>query len=58
MLKHYSHIRMEATRTALESIVAKKADSTLADKNDSNAAECVQVPKNQSKLGCLSKQVQ
>jgi integrase len=27
MLKHYSHIRMEAKRTALESIVAKKADS-------------------------------
>ena len=26
MLKHYSHIRMEAKRTALESIVAKKAD--------------------------------
>jgi integrase len=25
MLKHYSHIRMEAKRTALESIVAKKA---------------------------------
>jgi integrase len=26
MLKHYSHIRMEAKRTALESIVAKKVD--------------------------------
>jgi integrase len=26
MLKHYSHIRMEAKRTALESIVAKKAE--------------------------------
>ena len=24
MLKHYSHIRMEAKRTALESIVEKK----------------------------------
>jgi hypothetical protein len=26
MLKHYSHIRMEAKRTALESIVKKPAD--------------------------------
>jgi integrase len=26
MLKHYSHIRMEAKRTAIESIVSKKAD--------------------------------
>jgi len=26
MLKHYSHIRMEAKRTALESILVKKAD--------------------------------
>ena len=30
LLKHYSHIRMEAKRTALESIVAKKADSKPA----------------------------
>ena len=29
MLKHYSHIRMEAKRTALESIVAKKPNSEL-----------------------------
>jgi hypothetical protein len=27
MLKHYSHIRMEVKRTALEAIVAKKADA-------------------------------
>ena len=27
MLKHYSHIRMEAKRMALQSIVAKKAES-------------------------------
>jgi hypothetical protein len=26
MLKHYSHIRMEAKRRALEAIVEKKAD--------------------------------
>jgi len=31
MLKHYSHIRMEAKRTALESIVAKKVDPKLAE---------------------------
>lgn len=31
MLKHYSHIRMEAKRTALESIVAKKADPKPAE---------------------------
>ena len=31
MLKHYSHIRMEAKRTALESIVVKKADPKPAE---------------------------
>jgi len=31
MLKHYSHTRMEAKRTALESIVAKKADTKPAE---------------------------
>jgi len=31
MLKHYSHIRMEAKRTALQSIVAKKADPKPAE---------------------------
>ena len=30
MLKHYSHTRMKAKRTALESIVVKKADPKLA----------------------------
>ncbi len=32
MLKHYSPIRLEAKRTALESIVAKKADPKPAEK--------------------------
>jgi hypothetical protein len=31
MLKHYSHIRMEAKWTALESIVAKKTDTRPAE---------------------------
>ena len=32
MLKHYSHIRMEAKRRALEAIVANKADPKLVGK--------------------------
>ena len=32
MLKHYSHIRMEAKRTALESILTKKEDSKPAQR--------------------------
>jgi len=31
ILKHYSHFRMEAKRTALEVIVAKKADAKPAE---------------------------
>ncbi len=30
MLKHYSHIRLDAKRKALESIVANKADAEPA----------------------------
>ena len=41
MLKHYSHIRMEAKRTALESIVAKKADPKRAEEK---AAVPTEVP--------------
>lgn len=41
MLKHYSHIRMEAKRTALESIVAKKADPKPAEEE---AAVPTEVP--------------
>jgi len=41
MLKHYSHIRMEAKRTALESIVAKKADPKPAEEK---AAVPTEVP--------------
>jgi integrase len=41
MLKHYFHIRMEAKRTALESIVAKKADSKPAGEE---AAASTEVP--------------
>ena len=32
MLKHYSHIRMDAKRKALESIVVNKADAEPAEK--------------------------
>ncbi len=35
MLKHYSHIRMEAKRSALESIVARAAKPNGASQNDS-----------------------
>ena len=41
MLKHYSHIRMEAKRTALESIVVKKADPKPAEEK---AAAPTEVP--------------
>ncbi|MGA2117322.1 MAG: tyrosine-type recombinase/integrase [Bryobacteraceae bacterium] len=41
MLKHYSHIRMEAKRTALESIVVKKADPKPAEEK---AAVPTEVP--------------
>jgi hypothetical protein len=34
MLKHYSHIRMEAPRTALESIVEKKAAEPTEPEQD------------------------
>ena len=35
MLKHYSHIRMEAKRTALESIVTRAAKPEAAAQSDS-----------------------
>jgi hypothetical protein len=41
MLKHYSHIRMEVKRAALESIVAKKTDTKPAEEK---AAVPTQVP--------------
>ena len=39
MLKHYSRIRMEAKRTALESIVAKKADPKPAEEKTAVPAD-------------------
>jgi integrase len=41
MLKHYSHIRMEAKRTALESIVAKKVVVLTDDGDQSGISEGV-----------------
>ena len=35
MLKHYSHIRMEAKRTALESILEKPTEAAAANQNGS-----------------------
>ena len=43
MLKHYSHIRMEAKRTALESIVAKKADPKPAVPTEAPTIEALVV---------------
>jgi hypothetical protein len=34
MLKHYSHIRMEAKRTALQSMVAKRGETRPAESNE------------------------
>ena len=39
MLRHYSHIRMEAKRTALESIVKKQPNSTEELDDESRAAD-------------------
>jgi integrase len=39
MLRHYSHIRMEAKRTALESIVKKQSNGGAEKKEDSQAAD-------------------
>lgn len=38
MLKHYSHIRMEGKRNALEAIVAKKADAKPAGQEMSRSS--------------------
>jgi hypothetical protein len=38
MLRHYSHIRMEAKRTALESIVKKQTNGTADQMEDSRSA--------------------
>jgi integrase len=42
MLKHYSHIRMEAKRTALESIVKKPADTDASVKESEQAKGSLQ----------------
>jgi hypothetical protein len=39
MLKHYSHIRTEAKRRALEVIVTKKADAKPAEQKSAVPAE-------------------
>jgi hypothetical protein len=47
MLRHYSHIRMEAKRTALESIVKKQTNGAADQTEDSrtaNGAESVGYP--------------
>jgi len=38
MLRHYSHIRMEAKRTALESIVGKQTTSAANEAKESRSA--------------------
>jgi hypothetical protein len=42
MLKHYSHIGMEAKRRAVESLVSKKADSVIV--TTKTAASEAQMP--------------
>jgi len=42
MLKHYSHIRMEAKRTALESIVKKPTHTDTSDQQNGQAAGSLQ----------------
>jgi DNA polymerase III delta subunit len=42
MLKHYSHIRMEAKRTALESIVKKPADADASVKQSEQSKGSLQ----------------
>jgi hypothetical protein len=42
MLKHYSHIRMEAKRTALESIVKKQTDAEPSSQRNGLAEESMQ----------------
>lgn len=44
MLKHYSHIRMEAKRTALEAIVKKKPTQKAKDKEAKKAATAAKNP--------------
>jgi len=44
MLKHYSHIRMEAKRTALESIVKKQTDLGSSDQQTGQAEGSLQKP--------------
>ena len=44
MLKHYSHIRMEAKRTALEAIVKKKPTQKAKDKEAKKAATSARNP--------------
>jgi hypothetical protein len=39
MLRHYSHIRMEAKRTALESIVKKQPNGSAVETENSQAAD-------------------
>ncbi len=39
MLRHYSHIRMEAKRSALESIVKKQANGEAGQTKDSRSAD-------------------
>jgi hypothetical protein len=39
MLRHYSHIRMEAKRTALESIVKKQSNGIAEKKEDTQLAD-------------------
>jgi hypothetical protein len=45
MLKHYSHIRMEAKRTALESIVKKSAGKDASVQQNGQAAGVQQGPR-------------
>jgi hypothetical protein len=42
MLKHYSHIRMEAKQTALESIVKKQTDAEPSSERNELAEESMQ----------------
>jgi hypothetical protein len=39
MLRHYSHIRMEAKRSALESIVRKQTNGVAGQTTDSRSAD-------------------
>jgi integrase len=52
MLKHYSHIRMQAKRRAVEALVSKKADAPTSHSHEPESSSILERPaKDSTKVG-------